>query len=328
MPTFPIPVFVAAVLCFASLRLWQLSKGISPLGMLLIVCAVQSLIIALAQHYMIPGARFVQPVTAAIIPPAAWLAFQTVAVRKLNRADVLHGLTPVMAIAALAVAPRFLDVYLPGLFVTYGALILIQSLQGPDAQPRAFFSSGDIPSKIWLVIGAALILSAFSDGLIIAAQILGYAELRPWIISLFSVGNLLVIGMLSLSSHLQTDTVEDAPLPYAGAQPDAALMERITVYMAERKPFLDPDLTLTKLSRKLGAPAKMISTTINATTDENVSRFINNARIKTAQDHLMKGESITNAMLSSGFNTKSNFNREFLRVAEASPTDWLTKQQT
>jgi AraC-like DNA-binding protein len=28
-------------------------------------------------------------------------------------------------------------------------------------------------------------------------------------------------------------------------------------------------------------------------------------------------------MLSSGFNTKSNFNREFLRVAGVSPSEWL-----
>ncbi|MCK0097339.1 helix-turn-helix domain-containing protein [Yoonia sp. F2084L] len=34
--------------------------------------------------------------------------------------------------------------------------------------------------------------------------------------------------------------------------------------------------------------------------------------------------SITNAMLSSGFNTKSNFNREFLRISGKSPSDWLT----
>jgi AraC-like DNA-binding protein len=32
--------------------------------------------------------------------------------------------------------------------------------------------------------------------------------------------------------------------------------------------------------------------------------------------------SVTTAMLDSGFNTKSNFNREFLRVTGASPSKW------
>lgn len=37
---------------------------------------------------------------------------------------------------------------------------------------------------------------------------------------------------------------------------------------------------------------------------------------------MIAGQSMTEAMLGSGFNTKSNFNREFLRVTNHSPTDW------
>ena len=35
---------------------------------------------------------------------------------------------------------------------------------------------------------------------------------------------------------------------------------------------------------------------------------------------------MTEAMLASGFNTKSNFNREFLRVKGESPSKWLETQ--
>ncbi|MDO7630564.1 MAG: helix-turn-helix domain-containing protein, partial [Loktanella sp.] len=58
-------------------------------------------------------------------------------------------------------------------------------------------------------------------------------------------------------------------------------------------------------------------------TGENVSRYINAARINEAKAVLSSGENVTSAMLSSGFNTKSNFNREFLRVAGVSPSEWL-----
>ena len=34
---------------------------------------------------------------------------------------------------------------------------------------------------------------------------------------------------------------------------------------------------------------------------------------------MLEGETVTNAMLLSGFNTKSNFNREFLRVVGEAP---------
>jgi len=54
-----------------------------------------------------------------------------------------------------------------------------------------------------------------------------------------------------------------------------------------------------------------------------VSRYVNNARIAASQKAMLEGETVTSAMLSSGFNTKSNFNREFLRIAGSSPSRWL-----
>ncbi|NHF73821.1 AraC family transcriptional regulator [Paracoccus xiamenensis] len=110
----PIPVFVSLVLGFACLRLLREQKRITALGLLLALCAVQSLIIALAQHYMVAGIRWVQPITASLIPPTAWFAYQSTAVRSADRADLLHGLVPILAIAALLVAPEFLDMLLQG----------------------------------------------------------------------------------------------------------------------------------------------------------------------------------------------------------------------
>ncbi|MDB9804484.1 MAG: helix-turn-helix domain-containing protein [Yoonia sp.] len=73
----------------------------------------------------------------------------------------------------------------------------------------------------------------------------------------------------------------------------------------------------------MGVPVKQLSEAINKVTGENVSRYINAARINEAKAVLSSGENVTSAMLSSGFNTKSNFNREFLRVAGVSPSEWL-----
>ena len=64
---------------------------------------------------------------------------------------------------------------------------------------------------------------------------------------------------------------------------------------------------------------------INQKTGENVSRYVNAARIEAAKAKLLGGENVTQAMLASGFNTKSNFNREFLRVTGLSPSKWLAE---
>ncbi|MEL6619917.1 MAG: AraC family transcriptional regulator [Pseudomonadota bacterium] len=326
MPSLPIPVFGALVLMFLFVQLWVSRGKLTPLAILLAICGVQSLIIALAQHYLVPGMRMVQPITATLIPSCTWYVFQTSAVRGARRTDLLHALVPITALAALLVSPEFLDVFIPGVFVVYGAAILSTCLKGPDAQPRLYLQSAELPTRIWLVIGVALIVSAFSDILITGAMAAGFGAWKPWIVSIFSVGNLILIGMFGISRHLRTDDTgqEDAPSP--PPDPDTAVWDAVQTHMGEHRPYLDPDLTLAKLARKLGIPAKTISTTINRATGQNVSRYVNDARIETAMILLKQGETVTNAMLSSGFNTKSNFNREFLRVTGTSPSKWLLEQ--
>ncbi|MCC5957320.1 MAG: helix-turn-helix transcriptional regulator [Natronohydrobacter sp.] len=323
MPTLPIPVFVALALAFGCLRLWTDQGRLSALGLLLALCAVQSLIIALAQHYTVPGVRLVQPVSAALIPPGAWLAYLVTAVRPASRADLLHLLVPLAAMSALLVAPAFLDVLLPAAFVGYGIAILAQALQGSDAQPNAPLAHDNLPSRIWLVIGAALIASALSDVVIVLAQVMGYTQARGWIITIFSVGNLLLIGLFALSPTLRSDAPEPSDPPPDAAQPDAELWTRVLELMAQERPYLDPNLTLGQLARRLRVPAKALSVTINRATGDNVSRFVNAARIRHAQSLLERGKSVTEAMFASGFNTKSNFNREFLRVVGISPSAWV-----
>lgn len=298
------------------------------LVLLLGVCTFQSLIIALAQHYLVPGARVIQPLSAAVIPPLAWLAYLTTVVRGVRIYDLFHLLGPLAAVAAIMVVPGFLDVLLPAAFVSYGAIILAHALKGADAQPRALLAHGNLPSRVWLIIGAALILSSFSDGLILLAQMTGRGDLQPWIVTVFSVGNLLLIGVFGLSPSLKGEAEEEADeLPSASGEPDAELWGRVSRYMEFEKPYLDPNLTLSRLARKLRVPAKSLSTTINLATGENVSRYVNNARISYAQEVLLEDATVTDAMLSSGFNTKSNFNREFLRVTGTNPSAWLQKQR-
>ena len=96
--------------------------------------------------------------------------------------------------------------------------------------------------------------------------------------------------------------------------------------MAEVKPYLNPNLTMSQLSRRVRIPVKQLSGAINRVTGENVSRYINVARIAAAQRRLLAGENVTTAMFAAGFNTKSNFNCEFLRINGSSPSEWLERQ--
>ncbi|MDT3640673.1 AraC family transcriptional regulator [Cronobacter sakazakii] len=90
-----------------------------------------------------------------------------------------------------------------------------------------------------------------------------------------------------------------------------------------RSLYLSPDLTLDLLARKTGTPARHISRAVNATRGCNVSQWINSFRIAHAQQLLRQTASpVTEVMLASGFNTKSNFNREFSRIVGMSPVEY------
>lgn len=327
MPSLPIPMISSLFLGFLLVRVWYVDRRHGPLVVLLGICAVQGVIISLAQHYRVTGFMVIQPVTATLVPPMAWVAFQTTAVRHFIKVDYLNLLGPLCALVSLVVAPNFLDTLIPALSVGYGIAILWVSLQGTDAMPRMRLGAGDLPSHIWQVIGAALIAAALSDVLIVAAQMMGAAYLQPWIISIYSSAMLLIVGGLSLSSALDNETTEaDDTTELPVSDQDVEIIGKLDALMTTKQLYLNPDLTLSLLSRRLLVPAKQLSSAINRSTGGNVSRYINAARIKAAQDRLLAGESITNAMLSSGFNTKSNFNREFLRVSGKSPSDWLAGQ--
>lgn len=84
--------------------------------------------------------------------------------------------------------------------------------------------------------------------------------------------------------------------------------------------YLDSQLNLSKLARKVGVPARKVSQAINQQTGQNVSQYVNQLRIEQAAQLLATTElSVIDIMLEAGFQTKSNFNREFMRVKGMTP---------
>jgi len=308
---------------------------------LLLASAGQSILVGLVQYYGFTNLRWLQPITASIIPAMAWLAFLEASLRaRLQIRDWVHFSVPAIIALCVFVLPAIIDVVLCSLFVGYGAAILVMlHRQGGDfAHMR--LTSGHIPALVWRFIAFALISSALSDMLIIVAKIDGNDQIVGLILSITSSLALLTIGFLSLSPDIAIDVDVDVDVQ-SGAQNRVSdhvsatsstpehrtIMARLEDLQIREQLYLDPDLTLARISRRMGVPLKQISTAINATTGENVSRFINKYRIEHACGELDKGETVTATMLTSGFNTKSNFNREFLRITGKTPSQWQQETQ-
>ncbi len=325
-PSLPLPLISALVLAFL-LAVLLLRRDRPALFVALVgLCAVQAAVIALAQHYGIAAFRSLQPVTAAAIPPLAWAAFQfSAVVRPRLPRDLVHLAGPTLALAASAFAPALLDALIPALFLGYGGTILAAAWRGADALPRLPFDTGDAPGLVWKVIAVSLILSALGDVAFVAAMLGGRAGWLPWVVAVWSSASLLAVGGLVLVWSLARSERDPTPkvpqIPY-DPEEDRALIARLDALLESRRLYLDSELTLTRLARVLHVPVKRLSAAINRSTGGNVSRYVNAYRIREACRALEGGATATEAMLASGFNTKSNFNREFRRVTGRTPSAW------
>ncbi len=322
MPAFPIPVFAAAVLVWFLVRATVRREGPGVFLALLALCAGQALITALSMHYGQVWAGLLRPVTAAAIPALAWVAFITTAVRQAELRDLAHLIGPAFVGFCRLFTPVALDIVIPALFLGYGVAILLVLRRGADGLPRLALGAGERPTHLWRAVAWALIGSAVSDAAIVAAQVAGAGDLVPWIVSVASSLTLVLVGGLALAPDLQPDA-PNAPEPdLEEAAAEADVLQRLGQMMTAERLYLDPELTLNRLSRRLRVPAKRLSEAINRHSGGNAARYINGFRVEAACALLKQGDSVTEAMLASGFNTKSNFNREFLRVIRQSPTAW------
>jgi AraC-like DNA-binding protein len=296
---------------------------------LLALAAAQGIVVSLVQHYGLGALRPLQPVTATLLPPLAWLTFTASARRRLRAIrDGAHLAIPVVTVAVTRAAPALLDLWLPAVFAVYGAAMLL-ALRGRDALALARLEAGGQPARVWAGVALALLLSALSDALVGVAMAMGQPGLRLPLVSLFTALSLGLIGALVVAESLAgrapepDDTPPETAAPADDPAAHAAVMAAIDTVMTKSQPWLDPDLTLDRLARRLRMPARAVSRAINATTGENASRYVNGFRIRHACALMQGGAPVTETMLASGFNTKSNFNREFRRVTGMAPIAWL-----
>lgn len=329
MPVLPIPMIIAVALFLLLLQRLLTRETHTTLLALIAVCATQSAIIALVHYYGLIALRPVQPVLATVIAPVAWLAFtQAAGGANKPRQLWLHGLGFVLAVIFLFTQPMLLDVLIPLSFFGHGLAMLLSLLRGEDSLPHSPLESGAMPVLAWRIIALSLLASAACDVFIAYNLATGAKGALFWVPSMVSSLSLLSLGALSLSHAMESrrdDGGEDNTISSEDAERDLKIITTLDNYVNSHKPYLDPDLTLARLSRKLLIPAKQLSTAINRIKAENLSRYINRQRIEEACRKLDDGMSVTAAMLDSGFNTKSNFNREFLRVTSVTPRDWKAK---
>ena len=330
MPALPIPLITGLLLLFLLLRAWLGGRTHPMILILLAACSAQSILIALHQFYHLSWLRPVQPVTAAMLPSLSYLAFVSSTRRRLIwHRDLWHVLPVGFVVFCVLLFPQAVDTAIPAIFLIYGTALLHSLHQDGDSLIFTRLDSDNIPLRLWQFIATALLVSSLGEIVINLAHASGHGTWQPMIVSALSSLTLLALGTLGLSPHLHLandakETTLDAPIQPSEAATE--LVARLRTLLQKDPLFLDPDLTLNRLARRLQVPVKELSKAIKLC-GENVSRFVNRHRIAHACGLLKQGHSVTGAMFDSGFQTKSNFNREFLRLKGCAPQIWLGRNQ-
>lgn len=105
------------------------------------------------------------------------------------------------------------------------------------------------------------------------------------------------------------------------------LKQKLTAVMINERPYLEPTITLTDLTRIMGVNSNVLSHAINQGFDKNFNDFINEYRINEVKSKLRDADESTllGIAFDSGFNSKATFNRAFKKFTGVSPKEYQEK---
>ncbi|CZF86096.1 helix-turn-helix domain-containing protein [Grimontia marina] len=349
MLSIPLPFVASLMLLFGAAIIFNRSHHQSNRAFwFLVLCAAATAVVGLRWTTDISFFRTIQPMLGACLPVVAWWCFSHAHSNK--PLSNVHWIGPGLVALSSASYPYLwlglTDVLLVILYLVYGVWLLSLSFSTAD---KVRLSDTNQTSYSERVAGALLLFSAFIDGAIsydfvaFGAEHTGFILTFSYLILIPVMGMLVVIVDGSVPSQEQVpegevfeandaelalndlnSEVDHEPGPITDENDEAqSVVAKLDEMMEQRELFKDPDLTLNKLARKLGIPGRKISSSVNQVCGENISRAINRYRIEHAKSLLKNSDlAITEIYLAAGFQTKSNFNREFLRITEKTPSEF------
>jgi AraC-like DNA-binding protein len=282
--------------------------------------ALQGLIVGLHFGYGLEALGKLQPVTAALMPPLAYLSFRSLTDAP-SAAPWRHLAGPVAVIAVLLVAPVLLDPLLLALFVFYGLLLWRLTRSGSETMTQASLERMRPALQAARLTAALMFFFGLSDAVLAVYTGFAGAGAVPVAVTLMNIVTMaMVLAFALLPRFNSTDLDRPPPLPNSQ---DEEIVARVSALLQDGGLYRDENLSLARLARRAGLQPRVLSAAVNRVTGLNISQFVNNVRVAQACRLLLEDDrSATAIMLEAGFSTKSNFNREFRRVTGQSPRQW------
>lgn len=212
----------------------------------------------------------------------------------------------------------------------------LKSLQAAGVALRNWFSGNE--DEIVAGLKAALVLWAFifvaHFAMIIVSSIVPtaiFGRIFFEIMNLLHLGLVNTLMLVGVVSHLKWPNASTTALTsekYAAS--DATDHDRQTLLgeveeaMAEKKHYLNPNLTVKELADHVAATPRELSEAINGVAKKSFYEFINTYRVEAAAQELRAGKdrTILEIAMASGFNSKSSFNTVFKKQMGQTPSEF------
>ncbi|KZK87658.1 HTH-type transcriptional activator RhaR [Pseudovibrio sp. W64] len=353
MPMVPLSFLVAAVFVAYSFTALRSDRKTSPLQLsfiaLVFVSALQSILIGLRWGYGILSVSYVMPIVGSMIPALIYFSL-TKLLRKNGHSPVYSAIPTTLITICVIFYREPIDLLLILIVISYAGRIIYFLVPGEDAFIHFPLEGVSFIHRSILFSTLILCLSAVIDTIVMLNFMFAEGKQAPVLIVF---GHTLILAMLgavgaaaSRGSSLALPPIDDdptsqeegkfaveAPLKQEAecetvdvSEGHEEIIERLSTLMEERKVYREPSLNLNRLARKVVAPERQVSQAINQATGMNVSQYVNGYRIAEACQLLEStNKSVTEILLDVGFQTKSNFHREFRRITDMPPQMWRSR---
>jgi AraC-like DNA-binding protein len=107
--------------------------------------------------------------------------------------------------------------------------------------------------------------------------------------------------------------------------------EKLDLLINEENVYLDNELTLEILAKKMRIPMHHLTQLFNIYLGENFNQYINRYRVEKACEMLLENDdslSIEQVAFNSGFNSKVSFNRHFKNITGYSPKEYIYNRKS
>ncbi len=333
MLTLPLPILTFILSLVACVLIWRLELGnrfarnvfVAAFGLM----SLGTLLIAVRFGYGFEQFVLIQRIIPLFIGPLivfGFAAFMWPAV-SVRRWIMIHLGAVSIFVVLMQIFPSYHTAYDVVIGLTYLGSIVALLVMWRMGQDRITLAPLELGRSIrrwmmWAAISlAVMVIFETSIAISFALQRMDQAVTLVSYGSVFLIFSL-VAGIVIFANQSKAD-VERSASRGSQSSENVTLEQKARTLLEQTQLFLDTDLTLERLARRLHVPARALSEAINQTQNVNVSQYVNGFRLTHAADMLVQtNQSVSRVLERSGFLTRSNFYREFERVYQKSPVEY------